>query len=269
MTDQPAPLPPAEPTKPAPPPSTEGMQFDRAESLQPSMPASACVACKRPVTDVYYLAGNQKVCPACREAHERQLAAGSKAGRVIKALALGVAAAGVGGAGWAFITYTTNGIYGIVAIGLGLLIGAAVRMGAERRGGRGYQAMAMALTYLGVAIGYSGAMIPMAFKEKSAAPAAATAEKPEEEKPATPAEPTKRTPSDSPGALAGGCLVALVTIIGIFVASPVLIGIQDPFTFLFLAIALYEAWKLNRGTAFRLAGPFRLGGSASGNATGG
>jgi hypothetical protein len=268
MSETPAPLPPAEPPQPGSPPPASGMQFDRAESLRPSAPAAACAVCKKALTDVYYLARSLKVCPVCREGHERQLASGSQAGRVIKALILGSLAAGLGGAIWAFITYKTDGIYGIVAIGMGLLIGAAVKKGSEGRGGRGYQALALALTYLGVAIGYSGAMIPLALKGKPAAVAekAEKAEKAEEEKTPPSAEPGKTAPAKASEA---GCLVVLVTLLGIFVASPVLIGIGSPVTFVFLAIALYEAWKLNRGAAVRLAGPFRLGASSSERAVGG
>jgi hypothetical protein len=245
------------------------MQFDRAESVQPSVPMSACAVCKKPVTDVYYLAGNRKVCPVCRDGHERQQGGGSKAGRVIKALALGFAASGVGGAIWAFITYKSEGtVYGIVAIGLGLLIGQAVKMGSEGRGGRGYQALAIALTYFGVAIGYSGAMIPMALNGKT--PTAETkGAKPSEAKPAESADSPDEKPLDAPKPSAGGCLVALIALIGIFIGSPILVAIESPITLFFLAIALWEAWKLNRGVAVRLAGPFRLGGSSPERGAGG
>src|SRR5262249_40109060 len=106
MTDQPA-------SPPPPPPEPQGMQFDRAEAPQPSAPAAVCAACKNPVTDVYYLAGQHKVCPACREA-QQQRDNKARAGRVVKGLLLGLLAAVVGGSIWAFITYKSNGtVYGI------------------------------------------------------------------------------------------------------------------------------------------------------------
>jgi hypothetical protein len=245
------------------------MQFDRVESTQPRALSADCGVCRKSVTDVYYLAGNQKVCAGCRDAHQKQLENGSKAARVIKALLLGFVAAAVGGALWAFITYKSDGtVYGIVAIGLGLLVGAAVKKGAEGRGGRGFQILAMALTYFGVAIGYSGAVIPMAFKGKPAT-AEASADKPAGEKPADSAEPTKVVPKDHPGALAGGCLVAFIALMGMFIASPILVAVESPITLVFLAIALWEAWKLNRGLAVRLSGPFRLGASSPGKGASG
>jgi len=161
MTDEAAPPPP--PSAPEP----TGMQFDRAESQQPAVSAVACTACKGELTDVYFLLAKNKICAGCRDTFQKELDGGGKAARVIQAILLGLLAAVVGGAVWAYITYASEGtVYGIVAIGLGLLVGAAVRKGTGGRGGRGYQFLAIGLTYLGVAIGYSGAMIPMALGDR-------------------------------------------------------------------------------------------------------
>src|SRR5437868_9649083 len=234
MTDEAAPPPP--PPAPEPP----GMQFDLAESQQPAVSAVACSACKGELTDVYFLLAKNKICASCRDAFQKELEGGGKAARVIQAILLGLLAAVVGGAIWAYITYASDGtVYGIVAIGLGLLVGAAVRKATGGRGGRGYQFLAIGLTYLGVAIGYSGAMIPMALKGKSPAaerkagkagkekPAAekAAEEKAAEEKAEAPADPSDAPIKDSPGALAGGCLVALILLIGVFIGSPVLVAV--------------------------------------------
>src|SRR5439155_3866977 len=49
---------------------------------------------------------------------------------------------------------------GIVAIGVGLLVGIAVRKGSGGRGGRKFQALAMVLTYLSITASY----VPLVLK---------------------------------------------------------------------------------------------------------
>jgi hypothetical protein len=158
MTDDPKP--------PTPPPADPGgLQFDRAESPT-AAPVDVCTACQSPLRESYYLAGTQRICSNCRDSVQQSLASGSKSGRFFKAAALGLLAALVSGAVWAFIIIQFDLIIGLLAIGVGLLVGMAVRKGSEGRGGRGYQVLAMALTYFGIAVGYSGAMIPAALKNQ-------------------------------------------------------------------------------------------------------
>ncbi len=239
------------------PPDPAGLQFDRVESTQPIV--ASCSACKGPLGDLYYVAGTAKICARCRDGVQGHLTQGSASGRLIKAALLGLLAALVGGSIWAFITYKSEGsIYGIVAIGLGYLIGHAVRMGSGGRGGRGYQILAIVLTYLGVAIGYFGAAIPELNKPKAMPVAEEKAATPEgAEAPA--AKPVKVDPAPL------GCLISLVFVAGVCLGSPVLVGMESPFTLVFLAIALWEAWKLNQGALAQLKGPYRAGsGAASG-----
>lgn len=252
MTDQPKPPPPADPG---------GLQFDRAEAPIAET-GDGCTACRKPFGESYYLVGQQRICPACRDSVQQSLASGSKGGRLIKATILGLLAALTSGALWAFIIIQFDIVIGLVAIGLGLLIGAAVRKGSEGRGGRGYQVLAVSLTYLGIAVGYSGALIPMAMKSN---PAIAP-----ENSPAAPGSPAASpaaapapAPPEQPPVSAGGCLVSLFILAGIGLASPVLIAKESPITFLILGFALWEAWKLNRGISVQMTGPYRIGPATS------
>ena len=86
-------------------------------------------------------------CPACKD---RVLAArdgGSRVGRLLAAGGLGLLAAIAGATVWIVIVRVTHYEIGLVAIGVGLLVGAAVRRGSGGRGGWGYQTLAVVLTY--------------------------------------------------------------------------------------------------------------------------
>ena len=247
---------------PQPSPDPPGLQFDRAEPARPAEVSASCSACKQPLAGAYYLAATQKICSSCRDVIHKHLTGGSTGARAAKATLLGLLTAVGGGLAWAVITVKWEGSpSGLLAILLGFLVGLVVRKGSEGRGGRGYQALAVALTYIGLATGYSGVMIPAALKKPSAA-ASEKAATPGAEKPADPAAGT----SAKPPAPAGGCLMGMVLLIGLLgicLASPVLVAIQSPFTILMVAIALWEAWRMNRGIAVQLRGPFQLGGGAS------
>jgi hypothetical protein len=236
---------------PPKPPDPGALQFDRVDP-GPAVVAE-CRACRGPLGSPFFLAGVQKICAGCAEKVRTLLPQGNPTGRLLKATLLGFLAALAGGLTWAFITYKSQGtIYGIVAIGLGYLVGIAVRKGAGT-GGRGYQALAIGLTYLAVGTGYVGAAIPEIGKSKPAAGAEEKAAKPgksDPAKPVTDGEPTKAQ-ADSPG-----CLAIVAVLGGLLVSAPVMVGIESPFTFFFLAIALWEAWKLNKGVRVDLKGPF-------------
>jgi len=228
MTDDPKP--------PPPPADPGGLQFDRAETPN-AEPVAACAGCKAPLRDSYYLAGVQRICPGCSTAVQQSLTSGSSTGRFFKAFALGLLAALVSGAVWAFIIIQFDMIIGLLAIGVGLLVGMAVRKGSEGRGGRGYQVLALSLTYFGIAIGYSGAMIPAALKAQSAkvsekSPAAATPSAMPDPAP----EPAAST--DTPPPSAGGCLLAVIILLGISMASPFLMAKESFISVLILGFAL-------------------------------
>jgi hypothetical protein len=241
---------------PPQPPDPGGLQFDRVESTQPIV--AICSGCKGPLGETYYSAGPARICVRCRDGIQGHLEKGSAAARFFKAALLGVLAAAVGGSIWAYITYKSGGtVYGLVAIGLGYLIGIAVKKGSGERGGRGYQALALVLTYLGVAIGYVGAAIPELGKHP---PKATVEEKApaDSSKPGNTAKPVKVDPAPA------GCLLGLILVAGLCLGAPVMVGMESPITLVFLAIALWEAWKLNKGVLTHLKGPFRAGGGAVG-----
>jgi hypothetical protein len=128
-------------------PHQDQLQFDEAEFTEPAQAATTCTVCKTPITDLYYEAGGKIVCDPCRHKIEAMFHRGSRMGRALKALVLGTIAAVAGAALYYAILKITGRNFGLVAIVVGLMIGAAVKAGSGNRGGWFYQLMALFLTY--------------------------------------------------------------------------------------------------------------------------
>jgi hypothetical protein len=137
------------------------LQFDEAEFTEPAHAATTCTACKTPIADLYYEAGGKIVCDPCRHKIEALFHGGSRLGRAFRALVLGTLAAVAGAALYYAIFKITGRNFGLVAIVVGLMVGAAVKSGSGNRGGWFYQLMALFLTYSAI-----GAMLlPLALEQ--------------------------------------------------------------------------------------------------------
>jgi hypothetical protein len=231
---------------PAPPGGSgaDDLQFDRVEpgapagvgepidatSGAPAAPppgVTVCAACGEPITDVYFEARGKVVCPRCRDAVLAQQSSGIAFVRALKALVLGVVGGAVGAAIWAGIRHASDqGEYGIVAIGVGLLVGGAVKFGSGGRGGRGYQILAVVLTYVAICANYVPDLVATAMKHG-----------------------------------AGGAPRWLVVIVAskYALALPFMEGLGNFLGILIIAIALWEAWQINRPRRVTFNGPYRLG----------
>jgi hypothetical protein len=77
--------------------------------------------------------------------------------------------------------------------------------------------------------------------------AAGTSIKPDSAAPKGPARPSL-----------GAFVVALAVLLGLAYAAPIMIGVSSPLHLLIAGFALYEAWKLNRGVALRVTGPYQV-----------
>jgi hypothetical protein len=185
---------------------------------------------------------------------------------------LGLLAGLAGAALWYAVRKISGYELGIIAIAVGLMVGLAVRKGSKGRGGWFYQALAIALTYSSVCAQYvpdivEAAMHQLRDRHSASAgsaknPAAGnardktTAKNAAAEKPAaTDAPAPKLGAAKMTLALAYFLVVALI----ISLAVPFLGGAQNMIGLLIIGIALYEAWKINKGSAIRIAGPFQLG----------
>lgn len=131
------------------------LQFDQAEYQDPAAAAPTCGSCKQPIADAYYAINGTVFCDRCRQLIQAHLAGGSGLRRFLRAALFGAGAA-VGGAFLYFAVWRVKvlPIGGLILILTGFMVGAAVRSGAQRRGGWVYQALSMALTYLAIDASY-------------------------------------------------------------------------------------------------------------------
>jgi len=226
------------------------LAFEKAEYSAAPAPF-ACAFCNGPVIGEYYDAGGKFVCSRCRDAIESP----SGGGRFLIAAALGTGAAVIGGLLWFAVRRITGYEIGLVAIVVGLMVGIAVQRGAKGRGGPRYQALAIFLTYTGIALNYAPDVTQALLKgaDESAATAASAG-------PSAPASTTDKAKDEKPITF-GGAVMALVAfafiVVGLSYAAPFLGGIENIIGLLIIGFALFEAWKINRRVP--LQGPYRTG----------
>lgn len=241
------------------PPSPE-LQFDRVQSPSGQTPGT-CAVCGQPIRDAYYEVNGKVVCERCRQDLEANWAAGSSAGRFGAAIVLGIAAAAAGSALYYGVLALTGYEFGLIAIVVGLLVGAAVRKGSGGRGGWKYQALAMFLTYTSIVSSY----VPLIIRELQKQPQAvmqsgdtATTTLPAIDSAALMASLDSASgPAAEPSGPSNPALAILLAI-GLIYALPFLAGLENILGLVIIAIGLYEAWKLNRRVDLKIAGPFKV-----------
>jgi hypothetical protein len=265
----------------------EDLQFSSVEGATPQQtPAGPqCAVCRRPIENAYFTAGDKVICPQCREQYEASLRAGSKAGRLAKATLLGTLAGLIGAAVWFGIRHVSGYDFALVAIGVGLLVGGAVRKGSGGRGGRGYQLLAVLLTYLAVGFNYAPDVVIAGYHKyremhqtttKAVARGGATTGPASQAAVATTQGATTASASGALDAddesddavqkpptgkrLAIAIIVLLIAAGGVVLAGPVLVAFSSIIGALIVGFALWEAWKINASRRLALAGPYSLAG---------
>jgi hypothetical protein len=246
------------------------LQFNRAEYAQPPA-ALTCASCRSPLHGVYYDVNGATLCERCR--HDLTLAeagAGGNASRLGQALALGLLATIAASLAWYGIRKLTGYEFGVLAIGVGLLVGGAVRKGARGRGGWGYQALAMFLTYNAIVVTYIPEILTGLRNSAAQEPAAAASPAPAPPPAATtvegktpPAPRPSAPPAEAPGL--AGVAIAFAFLLAFAYVAPFVVVFADPSALMglvIIAIALYEAWKLNRRVPLQISGPHRIGAPA-------
>jgi hypothetical protein len=178
------------------------LQFDKVDLATPAA-ARGCQSCKRPIAGEYFQVGQAIICGPCAAT----LSGGAGRGVFLDAAFWGLAAAIVGAIAWYAVIKLTGYELGLLAIGVGFLVGRAVRKGGRGLGGWRYQALAMALTYLAIASAYAQ-LVPKAI-----------------------------------GDFADGSQLMLVPA---FLAAPFMAGAGNVMGMLIIGFGLYEAWKTNR-----------------------
>jgi hypothetical protein len=139
---------------------------------------------------------------------------------------------------------------GLIAIAVGWLVGKGVQWGTRGRGGAVYQALAIVITYLAIVSTYVPGVIEGLRQMDSERTAPTTATGTPAPGPATAAAAPTRAPS------LAGFLIGLVVFVVLVLALPFLGGFQSILGLVFIAIGLYEAWKINRRVPLAISGPF-------------
>lgn len=243
------------------------LKFDKADFGDAARTSLDCSFCNRSIDQEYFEVNGQTACADCREQYARMGTEGTGLGRFTRAVLLG----GIGGLLGAGVYYgvlaLTGYEIGLVAIAVGFLVGIGVRIGSGGAGGRAYQVLAVAITYLAIVSTY----IPFILEEIRNMPEeqldAGEASGPEvtlapggaatEEDVAAAAASEVAAEGDVPVGLAG-FLLAVFLLVLLAMASPFLAGIQNIIGLAIIGFALYEAWRLNTRQTFSIEGPFRL-----------
>ena len=239
----------------------DNLQFDRAEPAPGSTTpcAMTCKSCGSQLTDSYFTINGNIICERCRRTIEAEWDRGGAAGRLGKALGLGILAMIACSIVWYVVLAATDSQWGILAVVVGFVVGGAVRKGSNGRGGWRYQALAIFLTYTAIVSSYVPYMIKGAREQSSQIGTVSTTSADSSSvvtASATEHKPATTTKSARPGGLT--IAVAILFGIGMLYALPFLMGFQNLIGLLIIGFALYEAWKLNRRTELQISGPHKV-----------
>jgi hypothetical protein len=207
------------------------IEFDRAE-YGPEAPAAApCSGCKRAMGGEYWTFRSSPVCGACRGAIEASIARATSNASLGRAVLRGAGVALACGVGYAIFVAVTRLQIALITIGIAFLVAKVVRKASGGIGGRRFQLLAVALTYLASAMGYLPGILRAAFEGGVEVK-----------------QPFK--------------LAAIV--FGYALAAPFLELRQAPLGLLIVGFGLWEAWKLTREVPVAFEGPFRIAPAAQG-----
>jgi hypothetical protein len=252
------------------------LQFDTAHSGD--APATVCTSCSQPILGVYHEANGNVVCSRCRGKLEAMVASTGGMRRFRRAVGFGLAAAiGCAILYGAFRAYS-DWDFSLIAILVGFVVGKAVFIGAERRGGRRYQVLAALLTYFAIASSY----VPLAMKELKEGPPAVTDSSKAAAKSdsltaaASPAKTDTSTASlDSTRAVElptatrkeaekpigfAGFLLGVGALLLLVFALPIMVGMGSIISVIILGLGLLQAWRMNKAVVINVSGPYRLAG---------
>ena len=239
-------------TTPPPLPEPPPLDFGRAEFTE-SPHETTCTRCRRAIHDQYFEANGTVVCDVCRVELSRLGSQGTPVSRFLRAMLAGSAAGVVGSLIYFAIVKLTGYEFGLIAVLVGFAVGGGVKWGCHGRGGRLYQAIAVALTYLAIVSTY----VPLLFAEitknqtaQQSAPATAGGA-------AAATAATTGSPDDQQPTF-GGFLLAIVALLVFAAVAPFLAGFQNIIGLVIIGFALWEAWKITRRAEVIISGPHAL-----------
>jgi hypothetical protein len=250
--------------------------FDRAEFHDDPPPPDQCAYCHRGITAEYFRVNGNLACASCAQ-QAQSLVPPDSHKAYSRALLFGIGGAILGCIGYALVQILTGWTIGYAAVGVGYLVGKAMKSGSRGLGGRRYQITAALLTYAAVAISF----VPVAMHEYSkkasqhvavAAPQTAPVESKnatsgafpvpgdaasQKAAPATPAVPA---PAAKPAPSFGKFLLGIAMLLGIGLISPFLALASSPagglLGLFIIFIGISAAWRLTHQPRAEVDGPF-------------
>jgi len=251
----------------APDPGKENLQFDSAEAAGESPAGPACALCQQPIAVYYYEAGGQVICSSCKNKVQASNVRGVAASGFLRAMLFGVGGAAAGAAVYYAVLATTGYEVGLIAILVGFMVGYAVRLGARGQGGRRYQFLALALTYLAIGSTYVPlVMREFATNERAAADSTGVAGESGAVGAASVATAAEgRAGIDSLTVAQGSVAVLMggLALVALAAAMPIIVGIagfpSSLISVLIVAFALHQAWRMNGRVKITFSGPFKVG----------
>jgi hypothetical protein len=224
---------------------------------------ATCKVCGQSLRDTYYEVNGQPFCPDCREHIHSALTGGSPFGRFARATLFGSLAGALGAAIYYGVREATQSEFGLISILVGFMVGLAVKRGCNARGGWFYQLLAVFLTYTAIVSTYVPIIINGLRQHKNLKADAGNVQRPanadagKDQKPANADADAAGAPGGQARPSIGMVLVALVLLIGLFYAAPIIVGFSSPVMLIIIAVGLYEAWVINRRPPLSISGPFQ------------
>jgi hypothetical protein len=229
--------------------------FNVVDAVTP-VGTAPCAECRGPIVDTYYEADEGVICAACHTRIATHVASQPPAGRFSRAVVIGLVAASIGAAIYFALLAATGRDVSIVVLLVGFMVGKAVRSGARGRGGRRFQWLAVALTYLAIVTTYVPFVLK-GFTRSSAASVTAVNDVSTAADAFLTVGPA-RGEAPAPRASLGATTVDLGALLLLAVVAPVLEGANHLLTLLVFSLALVQAWRMNRLTEVRMTGPYRV-----------
>ena len=131
----------------------DSLHFEKAQYKGDSLSPDECAYCHHGITAEYYRVAGHLSCPVCA-ARAQSLVPPNSHKVFMRSLSYGAAAAIVGCVAYALFVILSGWTLGWVAIGVGYLVGWAMKRGAGEHGGRRFQVSAALLTYAAVAVAF-------------------------------------------------------------------------------------------------------------------
>ncbi len=246
----------------------EELQFDKAVPAAQSQGQTTCTHCKSALIGEYFAINGDVVCVSCKQKIKKEFVGGSPLGRVMKAFALGIPAGMIGAGIYYAISALTGYEFGLISILIGYMVGFAVRLGSQHRGGLPYQIIAVLITYMAICSTYVPPVINE-WKKSSAAEVnlqTNIGDAPQSEMSDTTGDLIKVDSTensaqglrDTPNKEVQFTALHYIFAFILSLAIPFMMGFSNVIGLLIIAFGIFQAWQLNRKVQLNFEGPFEL-----------